>query len=382
MPNLPTCRLLSLALLALMYSAFSRAEQAPAPDILFLANERVAPGMLATLRQRGAEREVSVRALHIAELNSADSTLPTSAGLAIIFAPSHALPPSEHLAALRRDLAASNTPLVVIRRDQLEVERIRDDKARPIASYLSEGGEANMEGLFQYLTGPLWGRHQRPAPDPIHYPERGIYHPDAPQRVFADLPEYQQWYGDFGNRPVIGIAIHESYLRDTMTTWIDAAIASVEAAGAVPLPFYAPVRGEDDFTALLAPDGEPIADALLYFQVSLNPEGRAADFAALEIPVLQGLIYRNGDEAAWRRDPVGFSRGNTPFYFTMAEMAGVTDPTVVAAERGGDQQIVAVQPELDILVRRALNTVALQHLPNRDKKLGIYIYPRRWGPRT
>lgn len=366
--------LLPVFLAALLLAPFTRAGQDAVPDVLFLANERVAPGMLTTLQELGAAQDVSVGTFHVADLKSAGEAVPTAARLAIIFAPSHDLPPSEQLAALRRDLAASDTPLVVIRREQIEVERMPAEQARPIASYLSEGGRGNMEALFQYLAGPLWGRHQRPAPDPVHYPERGIYHPDAPRRIFADLAAYRQWYSDFGERPVIAIAIHESYLRDTMTAWIDAAIASVEAAGAVPLAFYAPVRGEGDFAALLAPGGETVADALLYFQVSLNPEGRAADFAELEIPVLQGMIYRDGDEAAWRRDGEGFPRGSTPFYFTMAEMAGVTDATVVAAERDGDRQIVAVQPELDILVRRALNTVALQGLPNRDKKVGIYIY--------
>ncbi|WP_308366955.1 MULTISPECIES: cobaltochelatase subunit CobN [unclassified Microbulbifer] len=337
---------------------------------MLLANETVTPGMLATLRQLGATQRVAVSTAHVDDLRD----MPTKARLAVIFAPSHDLAPSERLTALRRELEAGNTPLVVIHRDQLETERIPVEKARPIASYLSEGGKANMEALFQYLTGPLWGRHDKPAPDPIHYPEQGFYHPDYEGLVFTDVAAYREWYGDFSERPVIGIAIHENYLRDTMTAWIDTAIASVEAAGAVPLPFFMPVRGEGRMTAMLAPDGQPLVDALLFFRVSLNPEGRAGDFASLGVPVLQGLIYRDGDENDWRRDQVGFPRGSTPFYFTMAEMAGVTDATVVAAERRSDRQIVAVQPELDILVRRALNTIALQRLPNRDKRLGIYIY--------
>lgn len=366
--------LLPVVLIALLSSPLARVEQQPAPDLLFLANETVMPGMLATLRQLGAAQEVSVKTLHIEDLKSASGNPPGAAKLAIIFAPSHALRPSEPLAQLRRELAASGTPLVVVHRGQLEAERIPVERARPIASYLSEGGKGNLEALFQYLTGPLWGRHRRPVPEPIHYPELGFYHPEAPQRIFADLAAYRQWYGEFGDRPVIAIAVHDGYLRDTMSAWIDTAIASVEAAGAVPLPFYAPVQGKGRIPALLAPAGKSVADALLFFRVSLNPEGRAEDFAGLGIPVLQGLIYRNGDETTWRQDQVGFPRGSTPFYFTMAEMAGVTDATVVAAERRSDRQIVAVQPELDILVQRALNTAALQRLPNRDKKLGIYIY--------
>lgn len=361
-------------LIALLSTHSLRAEPEHTPDLLFLANETVMPGMLTTLRQIGAAHAVNVSTFHIERLKGASRNVPTTAKLAVIFAPSHALPASEHLAELRRELVANGTPLLVVHRGQLETERIAVDLAQPIASYLSEGGNTNLEALFQYLTGPLWGQHKRTAPAPIHYPEQGFYHPKAPQQVFTDLAAYRMWYGEFGDRPVIAIAIHDSYLRDTMTAWIDAAIASIEAAGAVPLPFYTPVQGSGHITTLLAPGGKSVAHALLFFRVSLNPQGRAEDFANLGVPVLQGLIYRDGDEAQWRADEVGFPRGSTPFYFTMAEMAGVTDPTVVAAERRSDQQIVAVQPELDILVQRALNTVALQKLPNREKNLGIYIY--------
>lgn len=345
------------------------------PRMLLLVNDPIRPGLLEELARLGDAQGIEVDTGFVEALpESPDAAELAGLDLAVIFAPSHELARPERIEALREALAERQTPLVVVARERTESHGLEAGLGERISAYLTEGGERNFAALFAHIAGPLLGLHDAPVPEPIHYPDHGIYHPDYEGLVFDDLAAYRDWYGDFGERPVIGIALHDTHVRHTLTGWIDATIAHIESAGAVPLPFYVPVQGGEGLSAMTMEAGEPVVEALLFYRVSLNPEGRRDDLAALGVPVLQGLIYRDGDEAAWRDDPVGFPRGSTPFYFAMAEMAGIADPSVVAAEHAVSGEVLPIEPELGMLVRRALKAAELRRKPNADKRLGLYVY--------
>ncbi|MCH8506385.1 MAG: cobaltochelatase subunit CobN, partial [Ectothiorhodospiraceae bacterium] len=368
-------RLLGLIVLALCILVPSGASADAPARILLLGNDTVRPGLLAELRLTGREHGIETETGYVETLPpEPDAALVEGHDLVVVFAPSHAIAQPERVQALREALSASGTPMVIVHRERTEVDGLETSLGERLGLYLSEGGARNFDALYRHIAGPVLGLHAGTAPDPIRYPERGVYHPDYEGVVFPYLDSYRNWYGDFGGKPVIGVLVHDIHIRHTLTDWIDATAERIEAAGGVPLVFYVPVNDPEGLPAVVAPDGDPVIDALLFYRVALNPEGRRKDFRDLGVPVLQGLIYRDGDEAAWRADPVGFPRGSTPFYFAMAEMAGATDPTVVAAEREGDGQVVPLQTELDRLVRRAMNQAQLARMPNADKRLGIYIY--------
>ncbi|WP_255346810.1 cobaltochelatase subunit CobN [Thioalkalivibrio sp. AKL10] len=365
----------SRSLAFLILTGVASAAAADTPRMLLLGNETVRPGVLQEFEQIGEEQGIHVDTGRVEDLEAEpDPDQVHDRDLAIVFAPSHAIANPDHVAALREALADAGTPVVVVHRGQADADGLDDDTARRIAAYLTEGGARNFEHAFAYLDAAVFGRHAEAVPDPVRYPDRGIYHPDYEGLVFESLDDYEAWRGDFGERPVIGIAIHDSHVRHTLTDWIDTTVELIESEGGVAVPFFTPVNDAEGMQPLVAREGEPAIDALLFYRVMLNPDDRREDFASLGVPVLQGLIYRDGSEADWRGDDVGFPRGSTPFYFSMAEMAGATDPTVVAAERSGDQQVVAVRPELDALVQRAFNAVDLQRKPNADKRPGAYIY--------
>lgn len=353
----------------------AQAAEEERPRMLLLVNDPIRPGLLEELARLGDAQGIEVETGFVEALpESPDAAALAGLDLAVVFAPSHELARPERIEGLREALAARQTPLVVVARERTESHGLEAGLGERIAAYLTEGGERNFAALFAHIAGPLLGLHEAPVPEPIRYPDHGIYHPDYEGLVFDDLAAYRDWYGDFGERPVIGIALHDTHVRHTLTGWIDATIAHLEAAGAVPLPFYVPVQGGEGLTAMTMAGGEPVVDALLFYRVTLNPEGRRDDLATLGVPVLQGLIYRDGDEAAWRDDPVGFPRGSTPFYFAMAEMAGIADPSVVAAEHAVSGEVLPIEPELGMLVRRALKAAELRRKPNADKRLGLYVY--------
>lgn len=345
------------------------------PRLLLLGNDTVRPGLLHRFEQIGEQQDIHVETGLVEHLAAEpEPALVRDRDLAVVFAPSHAIQYPDRVDALRSELIAAGTPVVVVHRDAVEAYGLGRDEAERLAAYLMEGGKRNFEHALAHMDKAVFRRHDDTVPEPIQYPDHGIYHPDHDDLIFENLAAYEAWHGAFGDRPVIGVAIHDTHVRHTLTHWIDATVELIEAQGGVAVPFFVPVSGGPAMTDVVAPDGESAIDALLFYRVTLNPEGRRADFLALDVPVLQGMIYRDGPESAWRADDVGFPRGSTPFYFAMAEMAGITDPTVVAAERQGDDQVVAVRPELDMLVQRAFNAVELRRTPNADKRFGIYIY--------
>ncbi len=249
-----------------------------------------------------------------------------------------------------------------------------DDLAGRLVAYYNSGGRANFEGFFASLAAHLAGRSMADIPAPVVFPKAAIYHPQAPGLVFADAADYFAWRKPAPGAPVIAIALHQQYLASMQTAFVDELIDRVEAAGAVALPFYGPVLDPQALLRLLAPDGHPLANVLVNTQITLNAEGRRAEFETMGIPVVQAMPYRKGDEAAWMNDPQGIQLMDVPFFLAQAEYAGVTDIQVAAATRAGDEQVVAIAPQAAAVVQKALNLARLQRLPNSEKKLTVFFW--------
>src|SRR5690606_14999461 len=89
-----------------------------------------------------------------------------------------------------------------------------------------------------YAAGPrqiLRGRAR--APEPVEYPEMGLYHPRAPRRLTElvdDIPGPQ-----VPSRGTIGLLLMRSYLLAGNTAHYDAVIGTFEARGYRVLPIYA-----------------------------------------------------------------------------------------------------------------------------------------------
>ena len=139
------------------------------------------------------------------------------------------------------------------------------------------------------------------------FPATAIYHPKAPDLVFADTAAYLRWKEGVQGRPVVAIAFHQQTIAAEQTGLVDDLIARIEAAGAVPLAFYSPVMDNTTITQLLAPQGKPLAQVLVNTQITLNPEGRRKEFEALGIPVIQAMSYRKGNADAWWNDTTGIA---------------------------------------------------------------------------
>lgn len=249
-----------------------------------------------------------------------------------------------------------------------------DATAKRLVAYYNSGGRANFEGFFASLAAHFAGRAPEGIAPPVVFPKAAIYHPQAPGLVFADAAAYFAWKKPAPGAPVVAIALHQQYIASMQTAYLDDLVARIEAAGAVALPFYAPMLDAAALPRLLAPEGRPLAQALINTQITLNPEGRRAEFERLGIPVVQAMTYRRGDEANWAADPQGVALMDVPFFLAQAEFAGIADIQVASATRKSDDQIAAIAPQAAAVANKALRLVRLQTLPNAEKKLAVFFW--------
>lgn len=274
-----------------------------------------------------------------------------------------------------KHLADSGLPWLKVQDKGRAARGVGEADADRLWQYYLNGGKRNFAHFFRYLNALTARRDTAAIPPPIVYPDQGIYHPDH-EAMFPDAPAYFAWKkippGD--TRPVIAFAIHKNYLSADLTAFIDFTARRIEALGAVPLVFYSQMSDPDGFTKLLAPNGRPLADAIVTSQIMLMPEPRKAEFEKLGVPVIQAMPFRRGDIAEWRADPAGVHLMDIPFYLAQPEYAGVVDAMTAAAVEKGTGQVVPIPDQVEAVVNKALRLAALRRTPNRDKRIAVFYW--------
>lgn len=385
MPHLLTkmsCRIsfaASLLLAALVtISPLANATAAPAGNLLFISISPIPTGKFKKIAEAGAAQGFSV-AHRQAEKLPAEQDASVFKGFDAVFFDA----PRDHLQDEMRGRLAKALPGLAVPHLWLH-ERKPGGTGFPPAlaarlhAYYINGSGPNFENFFRTLAAHRAGGPLDGIPAPVVFPKEAIYHPRAPGLVFADAAAYLRWKGVDPaapanvRPPTIAIAIHQTYVGSQQTGFIDDLIARIEAAGAIPLAWYAPVMGPQ--SRILRSGGKLVADAIINTQIILDPDGRSKEFAALGIPVLQALNYRTGDEAAWRADPHGLPLIDVPFFLAQGEYAGIVDPIIGGAVRKGDDEIVPIAEQNAAIVGKALRLVRLQRLPNAEKKVAVLFW--------
>ena len=356
----------------------SASAQQPPLSVLFIATGNVPAGKFRQLAAIAAPYGVAVqvRYLHRIAKNS-DGGL--WQGHDAVFFDSYLVDEvREHLAPALPHLTQ---PHMWLYGPQAQASGLPDAVAQRLHPFYVNGGRQNFEGFFATLSAHLRGQPAPAVADPVLYPKAAIYHPKAAQQVFATAQEYFAWKGvnpaaPRSQRPaIVGLALHQQYIASIQTAFIDDLIERIEASGAIALPFYTPMMEPKGFTRLLQDAaGRPLVDVLITTQIMLNAEDRRTEFAALGVPVLQAMPYRRGEPADWEKDPHGVALMDVPFYLAQPEYAGVTDIQVAAATRKSDEQIVAIAPQAQAVVNKAVRLAKLQSTPNADKQVAVMFW--------
>ena len=260
---------------------------------------------------------------------------------------------------------------------------ISDTQARRLFDYYDNGGVDNFERMVAYIRLRIFDSSQARVEAPIIFPSMGIYHPNSPSLIFNSLVAYEEWQAA---RTVkrsstslrVGVMLQRSLIESAQTDVVDAAIAALEAKGAIVVPFYfqlSPVA--KDYRDLLQEDGKTVVDTIINFRSIHWANKRKTEFENLGVPVVQALTYYDGDQKAWESSLSGISAGMMAFTLVLPETAGVIDPTIIAAIDPSTHKAQVIDYQLEHLVNRVLNYARLAHLPNSEKKLTVMF----WGDR-
>jgi len=293
------------------------------------------------------------------------------------------------------------------------------EQSKILFQYYNNGGKENYRRMFTYIRRELFGEKGIEVKPPIIFPETGIYHPDAPQLVFKNLDEYLAWKKPSPQQPRVGIGFHRLRLSSEMMLPIVDLIHRLEKEGIVPVAYFHPTdkSSRDVMYRTISHDGKnkriqkkagkekdevsqkevssdavssasppkkktvkddgrvPGLDLIVTFRGVMNsPKLRHRELDAMNIPAISALTYRNGTAEEWYEDEGGwpfYAMG--PFYIN-AELAGYIDAIVVAAIRKSDEQHVSIPEQMDALVERIKNYLALKRKPNKDKKIAFVVW--------
>ena len=218
--------------------------------------------------------------------------------------------------------------------------------------YWLAGSEANIAAMVHFLVdryadGPRKSlRGIAKPPEPVEYPEVGVYHPRMPARMSrsrADLPRV----ATTGKRGTVGLLLMRSYLLAGNTDHYDGVITAMEARGLRVIPAFA--TGLDSRPAIDAfffDSGRPAIDAVVSltgFSLVGGPaynDAKAAEdmLAKLDVPYLAVTPVEFQTLDQWG----GSARGLLPVEATMMvaipELDGATG-SMVFGGRGSAEHI-------------------------------------------
>ncbi|MEW6658934.1 MAG: cobaltochelatase subunit CobN [Thermodesulfobacteriota bacterium] len=272
-----------------------------------------------------------------------------------------------------------------------------------MVEYFTEGGQENIKNMILYVLKKEFSFNVTFKPV-VKSPNLGIYESKT-QKVFADFEDYKKAYASYreGN-PWIGVVFHKNNVSTGQTRHLDAIIQSLEGEGFNVLPVYG--RPYEDVIARfffqtgdpnnsVKPSGDlrrgeeiPRAGSrvrlviALGMKLGINPPTMIPLLSKLDVPVVNAISLYSQSKQAWEKSPSGLDIFERAFQIATPEMAGIIQPTVIAAkERSRDKatgiEYLEEQPipeRIKRLTDRVKAWINLQDKPNKDKKIALVYY--------
>jgi magnesium chelatase subunit H len=256
--------------------------------------------------------------------------------------------------------------------------------------YWLAGSEENVANLVRmmierYAAGPRSHlRARMRASPPEQYPDVGLYHPRARQRV-CERVEHLPRKGTAG---VVGLLVMRSYILAGNTAHYDGVIAALEAKGMRVVPAFA--SGLDARPAIrqyFMNGNRPVVDAVVSltgFSLVGGPaynDAKAAEemLATLDVPYIAAHPVEFQTLEQWQSD----ARGLTPVEATMMvaipELDGAIWPMTFGGRSSANgaerRREMSVHPErAAMLSARVAKIVALRRADRADRKLAIVLF--------
>lgn len=264
--------------------------------------------------------------------------------------------------------------------------------------YWLGASDDNIEAMVRFMIS-RYCRHAgwrgARAPEPLDYPDTGLYHPGLKDRITtnpADLPAPK------GYHATVGLLMMRSYVLSDDTAHYDAVIRALEARGLRVLPAFAGgLDGRPAIDSFFRQNGVTKIDALLSLTgfslvggPAYNDNTAAIDvLTALDVPYTAAHPLEFQTLGQWAASPQGLGPIETTMLIALPELDGATTPTVFAGRHGPEgcagcfracSMISAVKamapcPErIDTLAARVDRQARLRRSEAANRRLGIVLF--------
>lgn len=262
-------------------------------------------------------------------------------------------------------------------------QHLNADLAKHLTRLYVGGGQENFQHFFELIQREALGTLDLsilPAAKP--FPKSGFYHFAAPT-VFTDLNAYLDWHFSYlhnaGNhfkedhvspKGRVAFLISASVVADLVTDIVDEIILAAEFKGIEPIVFW--LSGDADEVSLQALFKDAQPDALVNLTHLQNSHDLVSEFAALDIPVIQSLRFREADISQWSKATSGVSASVTATFLALPETWGLSDPIVLLGRSKGRDELMPKQ--LDALMAKLSKLIDLRKIPNQKKRLALMFW--------
>jgi magnesium chelatase subunit H len=271
--------------------------------------------------------------------------------------------------------------------------------------YWLAGSDDNVANLVKalinrYANGPRKVlRGALKVPDPVEYPESGVYHPRLEGR-FADNASAVRKVSQ-GKRGTVGVLVMRSYLLAGNSAHYDGVIAALEAKGLSVIPAFAsgldarmPIKqffmegGKTKIDAMVSLTGFSLVGGPAY-----NDSAAAEEvLSELDVPYLAAHPVEFQTIEQWQHNDRGLMPVESTIMVAIPELDGATGPIVFggrsqsggtctgcernchfpASSGGRDMHVCAERAEM--LASRVDRLVALRRSERAQRRVGIVLF--------
>jgi cobaltochelatase CobN len=256
------------------------------------------------------------------------------------------------------------------------------------------GNRQNYLNMFLLLLAEYHGMKVFYNP-PEEFPERGIYHPQAP-RFYTSAEEYLKWYqrsyqsGKMSGKPLVGMLFYSSRLANENVNDIDALIKKLEEKGvgsiAAAVDTIGSVKAIKDL--FLNREDQPIIECIvniIFFRTDGGPLG--GDYEAfinlckkMDLPHIHLIEVNYKNHKEWDESAEGVTPIETTIAITLPELDGQIEGLVLSTnqDEGNGSDVVRtfepVEDRVEKAASRIANWVKLRKKPNSEKKVAIVLF--------
>ena len=267
-----------------------------------------------------------------------------------------------------------------------------------VMQYWLGSSDDNIEGMVRFLIS-RYGRVSQwrgtAAPEPLEYPDCGLYHPDLQTRITTSAAELP---GPAKPVATVGLLMMRSYVLSSDTAHYDAVIRAFEARGLRVIPAFAGgLDGRPAIDAYFMKDGLAQIDALVSltgFSLVGGPayndnDSAVAVLRALDVPYIAAHPLEFQTLGQWAASTGGLGPIETTMLIALPELDGATNPTVFAGRHGAEgcdgcahrcrngataKQMSPCSERIEKLAARVERQALLRRSRAADRKLAIVLF--------